>query len=170
MSRYEIIEGLLKKYKYNNARKKFLECQLKHLTLEGHNEYNTGEMYKSDYSGVILKFILDNKEEDAKLNKVEETVEQYKDRCYKEFLEAREETENELKELNYYITLVEDGLNMLEIENEKYKLIIEGYYINNSSMENIADSIHISRSRCYELRKEAVKWITMVMYGNNALI
>lgn len=164
------IEEILKKYKYNKVRVVFLENQMKRLTPEAYDDYIVSRAYKQGIPESAPIFVKEKDEEVALLNKVEETACEYKAKCRSDYLNARKETLNEIMQLNYLVSMVEDGLDLLESINLKYKIVIEKYYINNSRMEDIADHMHISRSRCYELCKEAILWMTRLVYGENTAV
>lgn len=170
MDNFFRMEELLKKHKYNKARMIFLEYQLKRLTPETHEDYIMSKAYKPGHSETAPLFVMEAGEEIALLNKVEETAYKYKEKCSSDYNTVWSETQNEILQLKYYITIVEDGMGILERINTKYKTVIEMYYINSSRMEDIADCIHISRSRCYELCKEAVRWMARVVYGENSAV
>lgn len=170
MDKFARMEELLKRHKYNKARMIFLENHLKRLTPENHDDYIQGKVYRNGHSESAPLFVMEAGEEIALLNKVEETAYEYKEKCQSNYNTARYETENELLQLKYSINMVEDGLDIIDRIQKKYKTVIEMYYINNSRMEDIADCIHISRSRCYELCKEAVGWMANVVYGENTAV
>ncbi len=165
MNELQKLEDALKKYKYNKARLGFLENQLKHLVPETHEDYIMSRAYRPGLSGATPVFVIENDEEVAMLNKIEETACEYRTKCRTNYSQARTETQEELTQLNYQVSIVEDGLRLLESINLKYKVIIERHYINSVRMEDIAENMHISRSRCYELCKEAVAWMSRVVYG-----
>lgn len=167
MNRNKIIESLLKKHKFNKERIIFLEHHLKRFSPEVHEDYIEYKMFAPGYSGDTPKFVLDLGVEVAQLNKVEETACEYQAKCSKEYNDAKVETEKELKMLRYYTEVIEDGLNTLRRINEKHWIILDKYYINNYRMEDIAEMIHVSRSRCYDMCKEGIKWMTALIYGEN---
>lgn len=75
------------------------------------------------------------------------------------------EMTKELELLRYITGVVEDGLDVLDLLDEKYKAILEQHYLERIRMEEIADCMHISRSRCYDLCREAVVWLDKVVNG-----
>ncbi|MCX7710058.1 MAG: hypothetical protein N2484_09425 [Clostridia bacterium] len=75
------------------------------------------------------------------------------------------EMEFELKRLKYSTGLVEDALDILDGLDRKQKMVVERFYISGHRMEDIAYDVHISRSRCYELCKEALEVLENVIYG-----
>lgn len=79
------------------------------------------------------------------------------------------EIEEELEFLRYMTGVIDDALGIIRYMDEKYVLILKSYFIDHLSMEDIADSIHMSRSRCYELCREAVGCLDRVVYGDRAL-
>lgn len=164
------IETLLRDYRLGKARISILENQIKRLVPEAHEDYIEYRMYERGYSGATPKFIIEQGKEVAELNKVEATALEYKKKCQKEYREAKREMEKELKELIYNTSIVEDCMEILYRINEKYKKIIEGYYINNVRIEDMADSMHISRSRCYELCKEALRCLSRVIFGDRVTV
>ncbi len=163
-------EDILKKYKYNKVRLKFLEHQLQRMVPETHDDYIISKAYRTGPPEDAPVFIMENNDEAARLNKVEETACEYRTKCHTNYLQAKAETQAEFNQLNYLVSIVEDGLHLLESINLKYKVIIEKHYINSVRMEDIADNMHISRSRCYELCKEAVIWMAKVVYGENTAV
>lgn len=167
MESFKRVEDALKKYKFDKERIGFLENHLKRLKPESHDNYIEYKMFSPGYSGAGPKFVMEGGEEVAQLNHVEATAQEYREKCLEEYEQARLELEKEIKRLRFSTTIVEDGLTMLESINEKYGVIVKRYYINRNRMEDIADAMHISRSRCYELGKEAVKWLVRIIYGNN---
>lgn len=160
------VEELLRKYKYDKARVSFLKCQMERFTPETHNDYIECKMFEPGFGGSTPRFIMEGGREVAALNKVEETAQEYRVKCEKEYENARAETQREIKELAYRIAIVEDALHMLEGINGKFRVIIESYYIYGTRMEDVADSIHVSRSRCYEMCKEGIKLMTRLIYGD----
>lgn len=170
MNGLQKIEDTLRKYKYNKARLSFLESQLKRLVPETHEDYIMSKAFKPGQIGAAPIFIIENNAEVAMLNRVEETAGEYRTKCQTNYSQAKTETQKEYNQLNYMVSIVEDGLNLLENINLKYKIIIEKHYINSVRMEDIAENMHISRSRCYELCKEAVLWMTKVVYGENTAV
>lgn len=170
MKRAEKVGELLKKYRYNKARLVFLENQLKRLVPESHEDYIESRAFKPGDSGNAPLFVMEGGEEIAALNKIEETAYEYRDRCRSNYRSARLETRNEMLRLSYSVSIVEDGLEILDRVNGKYKTVIEKYYIGGGRMEDIADELHMSRSRCYDLCKEAVRWLARVVYGENTAV
>ena len=170
MDKLTRMEDLLKKHKYNKARMIFLENHLKRLTSENHDDYIQSKAYKAGRSESAPLFVMEAGKEIALLNKVEETAYEYREKCQSNYDTARSETESELQQLKYSVNIVEDGLDIVGRVHKKYKTVIEMYYINSSRMEDIADCIHISRSRCYELCKEAVGWMASVVYGEDTAV
>ncbi|MCX7710059.1 MAG: hypothetical protein N2484_09430 [Clostridia bacterium] len=169
MEGFKLMEDTLKKHKFHKERIIFLENHLKRLCPESYDDYIEYKMFSPDCLGAAPKFFMDKGEEVAQLNNVESTAEEYKEKCLKEYHQAKMEIEREISRLRYCTSIIEDALNMLEGVNEKYGVIIKRYYIHKNRMEDIADSMHISRSRCYEMCKEAVKWMTRIVYGGNAV-
>ena len=162
---FEAITKLLREYTISKERISFLENRIKHLTPEAHSDYIESKMFASGYSGKTTKYMVVGKEEVAKLNKVEETAETYKSNCDREYRKAVSEIMEELLRLKYMALMVEDSLESIGRLHERYKILLERYYINNESMEEIAESLHLSRSRCYELCKEAVRYMAKLLYG-----
>ncbi|MCX8132015.1 MAG: hypothetical protein N3I35_18200 [Clostridia bacterium] len=170
MSKMRETEVLLRGYKLNKERIIFLENQLKRLTPESHEDYIEYRMYEHGYSGASPMFVMENGIEVAKLNKVESTACEYRRKCETEYRDANKEMEKELKKLRFNTSIIEESIEVLNRINAKYKIIIESYYINNVRMEDVADSIHIGRSRCYVLCKEALKYMARVIFGSQAAV
>ena len=166
MDTVKSVKELLSKHRYNKARVAFLENQIKKIVPETHDEYIEYRMFEGGYTGETPMFVMERGEEVSRLNKVEATSQEYRKNCEKEYGKALKETEEELKKLKYFTMIIEEALEVLDRLDMKYKAIIEGYYINTSRMEDIAQSIHISRSRCYDLRKEAIKCMARIIYGD----
>lgn len=168
LDRMEVVGEMLRKYKFNKERMKFLQNQIKRLTPETHKDYIECRMFSPGQWEETARMVMEDGEEVALLNKVELTAEEYKRKCEKAYKDAKNEIENELRSLEYYTAIVEDGLETLDRISNRYKYIVEEYYIKNKSMEDIACSIHVSRSRCYEICKEGVKLVARVIYGHTA--
>lgn len=169
MNRFQAMEELLKKHKFNKERIGFIENHLRRFKAESFEDYIQYRMFSTDHLGAAPKFIMEGDEEVAQLNNVELTAQEYRDKCKRDYENAKTELEKELRELKYYTSVIDDALDMLENMNEKYGIIVKRYYIYRNRMEDIADSIHISRSRCYEMSKEAVRWMIRIVYGNNVV-
>lgn len=155
----------MKKNKTYKARINFLRNHLMNFSPEAYRDYIESRMYGRGYSGAEPRFVMEMGAEVAQLNKVEKTADEYRRRCEKEYADARAELELELKKLNFYVALIDDGMDTLKRINEKYGIVVEGYYISNTSIEAIADSIHLSRTRCYELRREGISCMADIIYG-----
>lgn len=162
---FEAIIEMLREYTVNKDRISFLENCMRHLTPEIDSEYIESRMFSKGDSGKTSKFIIVGGEEVSKLNKVEETAQIYSIICDKEYRHGVYENINELKELNFITRMIESTLEIIGRSHKRYKIILERYYINNESMEEIAESLHLSRSRCYELCKEAVSYMVKLVYG-----
>lgn len=165
MDNSKLIEKALKDYKFNKGRISFLKNQLDNITPETYNDYIEGTMFVPGYSGAVPKFISEAGREVCRLNKVEETSVNYKNDCSDMYIKAVNEIKKELSVLRFYTLIVEDSLAVLEKINPKYKIIIERYYVNSESMDNVAKMIHLSRSRCYNLCKDAVQYMARIVFG-----
>lgn len=170
MEQIKLIEKLLKNYEYNKVRIVFLQNQRQRLRSEESSEYIQSKMFNGGFSGGITKFLIENNEEIAKLNIVEATADNYKERIQKEYKEALYELDQELNALKYNNAIVDDSMELLKGINEKYYDILRKNYIYKCTMENIADSMHISRSRSYELRKAALRLIVKIVFGEKRLL
>lgn len=162
---FEAITKMLRDYSINRERISFLEIRIKHLTPEAHSDYIESKMFANGHSGKTIKHIVVGGEEVTQLNKVEETAENYASMCDKDYGHAISEIKEELKKLKGMTIIVEDLLEIMGRSHKRYRAILERYYINNESMEEIAESLHLSRSRCYELCKESVKYMAKLFYG-----
>lgn len=81
--------------------------------------------------------------------------------------DGREKMEKELSQLRHLLDVVDTSLEMVGDFSKRYKIIIESRYLKNVRMEDLADMTHISRSRCYELCKEAVAYMAKIAFGEN---
>lgn len=72
---------------------------------------------------------------------------------------------NELEQIKDSLELVDVALTILKDYNERYRVILENHYIKGVRMEDIAETIHTSRSRCYELCKEALTHMANMIFG-----
>ncbi len=169
MDSYKLIEKALKDYKFNKGRIGFLKNQLDNITPETYNEYIEGAMFIPGYSGAVPKFISEGGREVCQLNKVEETSVNYRGGCSDMYIKAVNEIKKELSVLRFYTLIVDDSLTVLEKINPKYKIIIERYYISSESMDNVASMIHLSRSRCYNLCKDAIQYMARIVFGKGHL-
>ncbi|RCX13258.1 hypothetical protein DFR58_11876 [Anaerobacterium chartisolvens] len=137
MSRYTVVEKLLKGYRLNGARILFIESRIKRLAFNEEPE----RMGVSD-------------------GEVHETEEEYGRE-----LRMKMSLQKELKSLRIVQEVTEDALNTLEQVDKRYKAIINDYYIEGCRMEDIAERMHISRSKCYELCREAAEMLSKVLAG-----
>jgi hypothetical protein len=165
LDRYKFVENLLRKQKFNKERIVFLENHLKRIMPESHEDYIEYRMFAQRYSGGTPKFILNGGEEVAQLNNVEETASEYRENCDNEYSVAIFEIEKELKMLRYYTEVVEEGMDTMKRVYEKHWDVIDHYYINNRRMEEIAERVHVSRSRGYAMCKEGIRWMARLIYG-----
>ncbi|GKX29631.1 hypothetical protein SH1V18_21110 [Vallitalea longa] len=170
MKYVKLIEDLLKNYEYNKVRVAFLRNQIQRLTSEGENEYIRSKMLQGGYSGKVTRFVIEKGEEVATLNHVEATADNYKEKIEEEYKRALRDIEQEIKQLSYDIGIIDDCLELIKGINEKYYIIINQNYVHKCPMEIVADSMHMSRSRCYELRKQAVELIVKIVYGERLLL
>ena len=76
------------------------------------------------------------------------------------------EMSEELSRLRYLMNTIEESIFMVNEIDKRYKTIIQKYYIYNVRMEDIAELLHLSRSRCYELFKESLQAMSKIMFGN----
>lgn len=170
MKELKLIEDLLKKYEYNKVRIVFLQNQKQRVKTEESSEYIKSKMFRRGFSGSIPKLVFDRGEEIAKLNQVEETAINYKEKIQEEYNRAMQEMDKEIKQLQYTIEIIDDSLELLKTINEKYHEILQKNFIHKCNMEDIADSMHMSRSRCYELRKSALELVVRIVFGDGALL
>ncbi len=159
------IEKILREYRVNKQRISFLENQIRHMTPELYQDYIESKMFVRGSSDKILKLAVVNGEEVAVLNTVEETADNYRRHCENEYREAVNSIKKEISRLHNSVCIVEDSLDALGESNEKYRTLLEKYYLQGESMEEIAEILHLSRSRCYDLCKKAVQYMEMVVFG-----
>ena len=141
MESEKIMKDLLKQYRFFKDRKVMLERRRTYLQSLVENE-------EDDIEG-INKFPLD---EYLNMNKDEIAIELLS-------------IQSEMPKITYLLGKVDLALAMVAGYDEKYKLIIESFYIKNIRMENISDSMHISRSSCYELKNKAISYMAKVIFG-----
>lgn len=165
MKVHDSVEKMLLEYRVNKDRIDFFEKQISHFTSETDSDYIESKMFAQGNSGKILRFAVHNNEEVALLNKVEETAENYSDICESEYINSLRNIYEELSKYKLLTNIVEDSLEIMAKSHKKYKLILEKFYINGESMENVAESLHLSCSRCYGLCKEAVKYMERIVHG-----
>lgn len=170
MKYIKLIEDLLKNYEYNKVRVTFLRNQIQRLSSEEENEYIRSKMLKGGYSGKVTRFVIENCKEVATLNHVEATADNYKEKIEEEYKMVLREIEQEIKQLSYDISIIDDSLELIKGINEKYYIILKQNYVHKCPMEIVAESMHMSRSRCYELRKQAVELIVKIVYGERLLL
>ncbi|GMQ57448.1 hypothetical protein AN1V17_18430 [Vallitalea sediminicola] len=170
MKYINLIEDLLKNYEYNKVRVTFLRNQIQRLSSEEENEYIRSKMLKGEYSGKVTRFVIEKGKEVAILNHVEATADNYKEKIEEEYKMVLREIEQEIKQLSYDISIIDDSLELIKGINEKYYIILKQNYVHKCPMEIVAESMHMSRSRCYELRKQAVELIVRIVYGERLLL
>jgi DNA-directed RNA polymerase specialized sigma subunit len=165
MKKNDSIAKMLREYRVNKERIDFLENQIRHYSPEAYSDYIESKMYAPGYEDKILKLAVVNGEESAVLNKVEETAGNYRQECDREYKKNIKCFKNEIANLQRSVYIVEDSLMAMGKSHENYRTLLERYYIQGESMEDIAEYIHISRSRCYELCKKAVEYMGNVVFG-----
>lgn len=165
MKEFDSMIKMLTEYRVNKERIEFLERHVKHFAAETYKDYIEGKMLAPGHSGKTLKMIEYNNEEVAQLNKVEETAVSYCCECENDYKDSVKSIMNEISRLKYSVSIIEDCLEIIGKTHERYKVLLEKYYIQEVSMEDIAEMLHLSRSRCYELCKEAVKHMVRIVYG-----
>lgn len=165
MNDYAAIEKILREYRLNKARINFLESQINHLTPEAYTDYIESRMFSHKFTENAPKFQIYQGMEISQLNDVEETSVNYKANCISQYDRAIHNMKKEICALKYMTLIVENSLEILEKTAKKYKTFIERYYIENESMESIAESMHLSKSRCYVLCKDAVKYMYKIVNG-----
>lgn len=132
MSKEEFIK-LLRKYKENKAKLKIKLKELKNnrIKLDNIKEYETSLTTKF---GINQDIHSKNAINDKVLNKIEEN-----DTKRIEIEEKIEELEKEIRELRTNTEIVEDRLEALK--HKEYK-IVEAYYIDGRTAQNIADNLY----------------------------
>lgn len=168
MKELDSIVKMLAEYRFNKERIDFLERHVKRFTPETHVDYIESKMYGPGYSGKTLKMAVVNNEETALLNKVEETAENYRHDCENDYKNSVRSILREISRLKYLVSTVEDSLEIIGKSHQKYKALLEKYYIYGENMEDIAEELHLSRSRCYGLCKEAIKYMVRMVGGTGA--
>lgn len=163
------MEKILREYRVNKQRISFLENQIRRMTPELDKDYIESKMFARGHSDKTLKLAIVKGEEVAVLNNVEETADNYRLHCENEYREAINCLRNEIFRLHNAVYIVEDSLDALGESNEKYRTLLEKYYLQGESMEEIAEILHLSRSRCYELCKKAVEYMEMVVFGTSSI-
>ena len=78
-----------------------------------------------------------------------------------------EGVDKELAQIRYLTETIDTSLELVREFNERYKIILESFYIHKVRMEDIAEMIHTSRSRCYELCKEALGFMARIVFGED---
>lgn len=162
------IAKMLREYRMNKERINFLENRIKRFSPElntDYTEYIESKMFTHGHWDKTLKLAVVNGEEVAVLNNVEETAENYRLDCENEYGKTLNSFKKEITRLLNCVYIVEDSLEVMGKYHEKYKVILESYYIRGESMEDIAENLHLSRSRCYELCKKAVEYMDSVVFG-----
>lgn len=149
MNNIDLLEQLLKEYSYLNQRIKFMEKLQKNYfeITSGNNKSKRDLIYnKKDFS--LNKSHLDKQ-----------------DIIIEDIIDKINYVENELERLKYIKRITDDCLEMLKSTNERYYKVVEKYYIHKVRMEDIAVMLYISRSRCYEICKNAIKEMAEFMFG-----
>lgn len=75
---------------------------------------------------------------------------------------------NDLERLKYTKDIIDGGLDMIKLIDERYFKVISKHYIHGVRMEEVADWLYISRSRCYEICKLALKEMSELLFGLKA--
>ncbi len=132
MNKEEFIK-LLREYKENKAKLKIKlkELRINRAKLDNIKEYETSLTTKF---GINQDIHSKNQITDKVLNKIEEN-----DTKRIELEEKIKELEKEIQELRYNVETVEDRLEALK--HKEYK-IVEAYYINGTTAQNIADNLY----------------------------
>lgn len=165
MNKLNEVEKLLKEYKINSARIIFIENQITRMSYEVSGAQT--ENLPSG-SGFVLSLSLGAftpGRASTKQSVVNESFCVYGPANEIDYGMLVREMETELKGLKYRVGLVEDALGILQGLDRKQKVIAERFYIAGDRMEEIACDVHMSRSRCYELCKEALEVLENVIYG-----
>lgn len=149
MTNQECTERLLKEYRNINYRIRYLERLNKRRTEKGEmmhmDEFPPVDRY--EVGGYITR---KQKEQDILVNTL---------------IVKTADVEQDLERLRYTKEVLDDALNALkEIDNRGYK-VVERHYLHGIRIEDIADLMYMSRSRCYEISKEAVNQLTEFMFG-----
>lgn len=159
MSSVKTMEEMLEKYCYHKSRSIFLEKEKRMLM----QSYPEERMFHSDFFDKYTKIDNGNKRGKAQENKHSISIDDFE-----KFRNQKiKKIDNELSQSNYQIEIIDDSLNMIKEYNERYKIVIEGYYIKKIRMEDIAEMTHTSRSRCYELCKEAIAHMAKMVFGDS---
>jgi len=159
MNNTKMMENMLEKYRYYKSRNIFLEKEKRRL-IRDVMENDSG---KNSAGLSVISFKTTNWE-------MKEKTTVYGNESSNNELEKVQDLkikviENEISQNNYLVEIIEDSLKMIGEYNERYKILIEGYYIKKIRMEDIAQMTHTSRSRCYELCKEAVACMSKIIFG-----
>ncbi len=77
--------------------------------------------------------------------------------------------ETDLERLKFMKEILDDALYMLKVTDERGYNVVYRHYVHGVRMEDIADSLHICRSRCYELGKKAIRDMSDFIF-NTALV
>lgn len=169
-NKYDAVESVLRQFKLNKARIGFLEKHLDRLNIgPDENDIFHGmltDVRYSNLSEIVFKDRIGLKFKDT----VEETAVAYCDDGISRNDTAAVILKKELALLGYVTGMIEDALNLVEKVDSRYRTIIEQHFINNMRMEEIADRIHLSRTTCYELRREALRSFTGVLCGEELYI
>jgi hypothetical protein len=138
MNNVSLLEEMLKNYSHSSKRIVFLENQKKLLCQKPND-------------GLCVSGTNSSRDTEILVN---------------EFSEKMSKMEGELEKLKYFKNIIDLCLKMINDMDEKYNIIIYKYYILNVRMEDIAAMLHISRSRCYSLCKEAIVEMSKIVFGN----
>lgn len=141
MESEKIMRELLKLYRFYKNRKVMLERRCAYLQSLIENEGDDFER--------IFKCTLD----------------EYLNKTKDEIVTELHNINIEIQKKTYLMEKVDLALAMAADYDEKYKLIIESFYIKNIRMEDISDSMHISRSSCYEIKNKAISYMAKVIFG-----
>ncbi len=137
-----IMKDLLKQYSFYKDRKVMLERR-----------------------SVYLQSLIENEGDDFDKGIYKGPLDEYLNKAKDEIAIELHSIQNEMPKITYLLGKVDLALAMVAGYDEKYKLIIESFYIKKIRMENISDSMHISRSSCYEIKNKAISYMAKVIFG-----
>lgn len=141
MDNIKLMEEMLNRYNYFKSRNILLEKKKRFL-----QNSSSGEL--ENHTKMISNLFDYDNPEDQDISKID----------------------NDIKKNNYAISIIDSSLDMLKQYDERYMIIIEYYYIKKVRMEDIAEITHMCRSRCYELRKEAIMYMAKITFGDDCTL
>ncbi len=146
MDNIKLLEQLLKQYPYINLRMQHLE----RLMTNNSTEESTAKDSKYIHGNCLIS------------NSV--SVEQ--DKIITIAVNKLSNIKHELNNTKYIYRMLEDFMNLLKMTDKKSYTVMEKHYIHKVRMEDIADILYISRSRCYEIRKNAIFKMSKYVFGD----